>query len=90
VFRDATPLVTYHSASIGYGEMYHAHRRETRVAMLMMVGITCFDLLESEGGHFSWALMGVLQEMVEEHTCYAWAPVYLVQLYRELWGYRRM
>ncbi|KAH9331183.1 hypothetical protein KI387_003291, partial [Taxus chinensis] len=59
------PLLTYHSTSIAYGDMYRAHRHETRLTVLMM--------------------MGVLHEMVEEHTCYAWAPVYLVQLYRELW-----
>ncbi|KAH9309078.1 hypothetical protein KI387_036989, partial [Taxus chinensis] len=56
----------------------------------MMIGITCFTLPDSEGGYFPRDFMGVLHEMVEEHTCYAWAPVYLVQLYRELWGYLRM
>ncbi|KAH9303135.1 hypothetical protein KI387_014718, partial [Taxus chinensis] len=89
VFGDAAALLTYHSASIGYGDMYRAHRHETRLAVLMMIGITCFALPDSEGGRFPRALMGVLLEMVEEHTCFAWAPVYLVQLYRELWGYRR-
>ncbi|KAH9320983.1 hypothetical protein KI387_015622, partial [Taxus chinensis] len=78
-------LLTYHSASIGYGDMYRAHRHETRLAVLMMIGITCFALSDLEGDRFPRALMGVLLEMIEEHTCYAWAPVYLVQLYRELW-----
>ncbi|KAH9300172.1 hypothetical protein KI387_011755, partial [Taxus chinensis] len=36
VFRDGTPLITYHSVSIGYREMYHTHRRETQLSMLMM------------------------------------------------------
>ncbi|KAH9301381.1 hypothetical protein KI387_012964, partial [Taxus chinensis] len=90
VFGDAAALLTYHSASIRYGDMYHAHRHETRLAVLMMIGITYFALPDSEGGRFPQALMGVLLEMVEEHTCYAWAPVYLLQLYRELWGYCRM
>ncbi|KAH9315803.1 hypothetical protein KI387_024430, partial [Taxus chinensis] len=65
--------------------MYRADRHETRLAVLMMIGITCFTLPDSEGGRFPRALMGVLLEMIEEHTCYAWAPVYLLQLYRELW-----
>ncbi|KAH9300434.1 hypothetical protein KI387_003637, partial [Taxus chinensis] len=52
VFGDAAALLTYHSASIGYGDMYRAHRHETRLAVLMMVGITCFALPDSEGGRF--------------------------------------
>ncbi|KAH9300773.1 hypothetical protein KI387_012356, partial [Taxus chinensis] len=70
--------------------MYRAHRQETRLVVLMMIGITYFALPDLEGGCLPRDLMGVLHEMVEEHTCYAWAPMYLVQLYRELWGYLRM
>ncbi|KAH9325495.1 hypothetical protein KI387_005673, partial [Taxus chinensis] len=44
VFGDAAALLTYHSASIGYGDMYRAHRHETRLAVLMMIGVTCFAL----------------------------------------------
>ncbi|KAH9325284.1 hypothetical protein KI387_005462, partial [Taxus chinensis] len=35
VFGDAAPLITYHSTSIGYDDMYRGHRQETRLAMLM-------------------------------------------------------
>ncbi|KAH9322296.1 hypothetical protein KI387_016935, partial [Taxus chinensis] len=49
VFGDAAALLTYHSTSIAYGDMYRAHRHETRLAVLMMIGITCFALPESEG-----------------------------------------
>ncbi|KAH9331971.1 hypothetical protein KI387_004079, partial [Taxus chinensis] len=58
VFGDAAALLTYHSASIAYRDMYRAHRYETWLAMLMMISITCFTLPDIEGGCFPWALMG--------------------------------
>ncbi|KAH9312014.1 hypothetical protein KI387_027049, partial [Taxus chinensis] len=57
VFGDAAALLTYHSVSIVYGDMYRAHRHETRLAVLMMIRISCFALPDSEGGRFPRVLM---------------------------------
>ncbi|KAH9313725.1 hypothetical protein KI387_022352, partial [Taxus chinensis] len=53
-------------ASINYGDMYAAHPEETRLAVLMMVGIGCYALPDSEGGRFPRELMGVLEDMIED------------------------
>ncbi|KAH9293921.1 hypothetical protein KI387_040871 [Taxus chinensis] len=87
LYGDEARGVRYSSRDFDYQALYESERAGCPQMTMMMLGISCFTLLDSGGGRFPWMMMGVVAEMMEQCIVFEWAPTLLAQTYIELWAW---
>jgi len=97
----ALPIISYHYGAdrvdiiifkiISRRIQYYQYWMEDQMGDIhfsyLMGLIQCYALLDTGSGRFPWSLLLIIADMMQHEIVYAWVPMLLAQIYRELFFY---
>lgn len=88
LYKDDRDFDRWHVRGFSYTLLYHRDRDNKTLMTMMIMVVSCFIILDLSNDRFPYLLLRVLVKRLLGHLVFGWVPMLLVQIYRELWGFR--